>query len=188
MRYILGILATLGLIILVLILLFRGGGNPSQTPKTLRLADYANSSDSGAHLLLGRPIIYNGLYEEVGIDVERDEVTFTLYRGFEGDIAKQSTYPNNESAYTSFLKGLQELGFTKGNTDEALQNVQGRCPNGSRNTYTFNDGSDELMHFWSTTCNTKTFEGSINGVTTMFRAQVPDYNSQIQGTHFSGSF
>jgi hypothetical protein len=123
-------------------------------------------------------------HREVKIDVRSHEVVFTLYRGYEGDIINQQTTLNNNSAYTVFLKGLQNLGFNLGNRNPALQDERGRCPNGQRSIYEFTNESDMLMRFWSTSCGEKTFNGNISGVTQMFRAQVSNYNQLVQGTSF----
>jgi hypothetical protein len=96
MRFIIGILITIGLIVLILVLLLRGGGS-TPTPKTLKLSDYANSG-STAHYILDGPIVSDQEHQGVKIDVSADEVSFMLYRGYEGDVIKQQTYLNNNSA------------------------------------------------------------------------------------------
>jgi hypothetical protein len=180
MRFIIGIFITIGLIVLILVLLLRGGGG-TPTPKALKLSDYANSG-STAHYILDGPIVSDQEHQGVKIDVSADEVSFMLYRGYEGDVIKQQTYLNNKSAYTVFLKALQQSGFTKGNVSTALQDERGHCPNGQRRIYAFTNDSDVLMRFWSTNCGEKTFAGSIGSVDELFRRQVPDYNTLIQNS------
>lgn len=178
MRYILGILATIGLVIIILVLLLRGGGDGSPAPKTLNLIDYAKS-DSAAHLLIDGPINANQDHQQIKIDVDADAVTYTLYNGYEGDIITRQTYPSNQDSYTNFLYALQHQGFTEGNNDSKLKDERGYCPLGERKIYSFTDGSDELMRYWSTGCNIKTFRGNINQVMTLFRRQVPDYSKLV---------
>jgi hypothetical protein len=186
MRFILGILATLGLIILILVLLFRGGGS-SNKPKALYLPDYAHSG-STAQLVMQGPVVADQNYREVKIDVSSDDVVFTVYQGYEGDVLKTQSYVNNDSAYTVFLKSLQFSGFTLGDRSKNLEDVSGRCPTGQRSVYSFTNESDQLMKFWSTSCGQKTFNGSINVVSQLFRTQVPDYDTLIQNTDFNNSF
>lgn len=184
MRYILGILATVGLIILILVLLFRGGGSAPK-PKNLVLSNYAHTGSTATYIIDG-PIVADQDRREIKIDVSSHIVTFTLYRGYEGDVLAQQTYGNNDTAYTSFLKGLQNLGFTLGNNSKALQDERGRCPNGQRTVYQFTNESDTLIRFWSTSCGEKTFNGSIGGVDQIFRRQIPDYNQLTTDTPFGG--
>jgi hypothetical protein len=178
MRYILGFLATIGLIILILILLLRGGGDSASAPKALNLADYARS-DSAAHLVIDGPVVADQNHQQVKIDVDANEVSFTLQNGYDGDVVIQQTYPNNQNAYTNFLLALQHQGFTTGNTDPTMKDERGYCPLGQRKIYSFTDGSDQLMRYWSTGCNVKTFKGNSDAVTTLFRRQVPDYSKFI---------
>ena len=183
MRYLIGLFATLGLIILILVLLLRGGGSSPTEAKALKLADYATSG-SAAHYIIDGPIVADQKHQEVKIDVDAEQVTFTLYAGYDGEVTKQQTYLNSDKAYAVFLRALQNEGFTKGNADPKLQDERGVCPLGQRRIYAFTDGSKQLMRFWSTGCDIKTFGGKINNVATLFRNQVPDYNEQVSGTSF----
>ncbi|MBC7582045.1 hypothetical protein H7097_04240 [Aeromicrobium sp.] len=189
MRYVFGFLATIGLIILILVLLLRGGGGGDSTPvpKSLVLAKYAQTGSS-AEFIIDGPIVSDPKHQELKIRVSADSVTYSLYSGYQGDLIKQTSYPNNTSAYTVFLKSLQNEGFTKGNTDKQLTDERGVCPLGQRRIYSFDDSSKSLMRFWSTSCGTKTFEGRSSNVATLFRNQVPDYGTLSSNTEFSGFY
>jgi hypothetical protein len=182
MRYLLALLGTFGLIVLILVLLLRGGSSTPEV-KPLKLADYA-SSDSSVQLIVDGPIVANEKHQEIKIDVDANHVVFSMYSGYEGDLIKQSSYDNNSTAYTIFLRSLQNEGFTQGNTDKDLHDERGVCPLGKRRIYSFRNGSDQLMRFWSTTCGTKTFDGNIDRIGSLFRQQIPDYNVQIANTKF----
>lgn len=185
MRYLLGFLATIGLLILILVLLLRGGDSAVET-KALNLADYART-DSVAQLTIDGPVTSNSTHEEVTIDVSSDEVVFSLYKGYEGELVNRQSYPNNTNAYTEFLYGLQHEGFTKGNTDPAMKDERGVCPLGQTQVYSFENEGKQLMRFWSTSCGTKTFHGKTGAVINLFQHQVPDYNKLISGTSLSSS-
>lgn len=181
MRYLLGFLATIGLIILILVLLLRGGDSSSPAAKSLTLSDYARSN-SAAHFTIDGPVVADQDHQEVKIDVDAYQVTFSLYDGYQGNLLNQQTYPSNEEAYTNFLLALQHQGFTTGNNDVSMRDERGYCPLGQRKVYSFTDGSDQLMRYWSTGCTVKTFKGNIDSVTTLFQRQVPDYNKLTQGS------
>jgi hypothetical protein len=187
MRYLLGFLATIGLIILILVLLLRGGGSSASAPKALNLADYARS-DSGAHLTIDGPVVADQTHQEVKIDVDASQVTFSLYDGYEGNLINQQTYLNNQEAYTNFLLALQHQGFTNGNNDTKMKDERGYCALGQRRVYSFTDSGNTLMRYWSTGCNVKTFKGNSDNVTKLFKLQVPDYSKLTQGTQLGGGF
>lgn len=184
MRYLIGIFATIGLIILILILLLRGGGNSTPQGKSLKLSDYAKTGSS-AHFTIDGPVTADQKHQQARIDVEADKVTFTLYRGYEGDVVRQNTYTNNQEAYTTFLKALQTQGFTKLNAETALKDERGYCPLGQRHIYAFDDGSKQVLRSWSTSCGSGTFKGKIGTVSSLFEHQVPDYGTLVSDSDFN---
>lgn len=184
MRYLVGIFATIGLVILILVLLLRGGGSGAPAPKALNLIDYAKN-DSAAHFVLDGPIVADQKHNQVKIDVDANEVTFSLISGYQGEVVKQQTYPNNVDSYSNFLLALQHQGFTNGNNDSKLKDERGYCPLGQRRVYSFTDGSDQLMRYWSTGCNVKTFRGNTSSVYALFTSQVPDYGKLVTGANLS---
>ena len=183
MRFIIGFLVTIGLIILIIVLLLRGGGTATPTPKALTLADHATGS-SYAEFFIDAPVVSQQKHREVKITVSQNEVAFTQYQGYEDSIVSSQTYPNNSEAYEVFLRALQHQNFTVGSTDKALSDERGYCPQGSRYIYSFNDGSKQLMRFWSTSCGGQgTFKGLPTSVRNLFQAQVPDYNRLSRGLY-----
>lgn len=186
MRFIIGILVTLGLIILVLVMLFHGGGGKTASPKSLNLSDYTHSN-SVAKLVMQAPVQADQTYQQIEIDVSNSNVSFTLYNGYQQSAVSTTTYPNNDDAYANFLKGLQNEGYTRGNSDKSMQDERGVCPLGTRNVYSFSNDSTELMRFWSTSCGTATFKGRASNVTALFKLQVPNYNTVLQSTSFNSS-
>jgi hypothetical protein len=185
MRYIFGILATIGLLVLILVLLLKGGGSSATTPKALILANYAKD-DSAAHFVIDGPVVADQNHQEVKIDVDANQVTFSLLSGYEGEVISQQTYANNIDSYTNFLLALQHQGFTNGNTDPDMKDERGYCPLGQRKVYSFTNDSKQLMRFWSTGCNVKTFKGSAEAVTSLFERQVPDYSKLISQSKLDG--
>lgn len=181
MRYIIGLLVTVGLIVLVLFLLLSGGSS-TPTPKQLQLIDYAQSS-ANAQLLIDGPIVANQQHDEIQIDVNRNQVVYTRYTGYDQVTTVTQSYENNDRSFAVFLRALQHEGFTVGNTDPSLRDERGYCPLGNRYIYTFRDGSKQLMRFWSTSCgDTTTAKGKIPTINSLFKHQVPDYVKLSAGT------
>jgi hypothetical protein len=177
MRYLLGILATAGLVILILVLLFRGGGSGPQA-KMLMLPDYATTGSSAQYSIEG-PVVADQSYEQISIDVDAQQVTLNIYKSYDHDLIKTQTYQNSQEAYNTFLKALQNVGFTKVNTNPALKDHHGVCPLSQSSVYSFDNGSKQVIHAWSTPCGSKSFNGNASSVRTLFQRQVPDYSTQI---------
>jgi hypothetical protein len=188
MRYLIGLLVTVGLIVLVLVLLFRGGGSTPPTAAGLvDLSKYANT-DSSAQLIIDGPEVADQSHQQVEIDVSSSDVTFTLYNGYQQNAVRTQTTANNTVAYGVFLQALQHQNFTKGNTDPKLKDERGYCPLGQRNIYSFNNDSKQLMRFWSTNCGVSTFKGTAGTVTLLFKQQVPNYNAILRDIPGAGNF
>ena len=178
MRFLIGIFVTIGLIVLILVLLLRGGDSTPQT-KISTLADYANSGSS-AHYTVDGPVNAEEDHQIIKIDVDADQVVLTVYSGYQGTVVNRDTFPNNKDAYIIFLKSLQTQGFTQANTDASLKDERGQCPLGQRYIYAFNNGTRESVRSWTTSCGDGTYKGKKSSVRQLFQRQVPDYNNQIR--------
>ena len=175
MRYFVGFFVTIFLIILIIVLLLRGGGTATPAPKAINLGDYANNVSS-AQLILDSPIVADQNHREIKLIVSESAITFTEYKGYQQDVIKSQTYPNNPSSYGVFLQAIQKAGFTEGSRDKALQDERGYCPGGYRYIYSFANGADDLFRTWSTSCGSQgTFKGQPSTIRQLFQKQVPDY-------------
>ncbi len=180
MRYFIGFLITIGLIVFILILLL-SGNSPAPTTKLLNVENYAYNSNSTADLIIDGPIVADQNHRELRIDVTENAVTFSLYQGYQQTLLKTQSYPNNESSYAVFLHALQLNGFTLGINDKTLSDERGHCASGYRDIYSFSDGSTNLFRYWSTSCGTGTFKG-LSSIPSLFQTQVPDYGTLTLGS------
>ncbi len=180
MRYFIGFLITIGLIILLIVLLF-GGGNSSKTPTTHKsLPDYA-STDAITRLTIDGPINAAQNHNQIQISVGRDAVVYKALKGYNGDVVDQHTFINTENAYDNFLHALAVAGFTEGNNDPALQNEQGYCPTGDRYIFQLTQNGTDIERYWSTNCGgVHTYGGSTNLTLQLFEAQVPNFDDLTQ--------
>jgi len=183
MRYFVAFLVTIGLIVLVLFLLFSGGGS-KQSPAAIDLTKYINTG-SRAQLYIEGPVVADENHQELEIDISQDQVAMTIYKGYQRTIVTTKSYANNENSYSEFLYSLERLGYTKGNSAKSVANESGYCAEGNRDVYSFNDGSKDLFRFWSTTCGPKTYGGDIASTVLLFENQVPDFNTLAQQIQFS---
>lgn len=181
MRYFVGFLITIGLLILLIMLLFRGGDDkPKISTATKPLADYASTA-AEASLTADGPVNAASEHSQEIITVGRDQVVFEQLRGYDGDVISTKRYDNTENAYKNFLLALSNAGFTKGDRSTALREERGYCPTGNRYIMEFNNEGKNLLRYWATSCGKpKTYLGDLSLTLTLFRAQVPDYVSLTQ--------
>jgi hypothetical protein len=183
MRYFLGFLVAIGLIILVIILVVRGlsGGHHAIVPAT-SVADYADTA-TVMRLTIDGPVVANDQHKAVRITIGRDQNQVEVIQGYQGDVMSSQQYDNNQAAYTVFLKALQLQGYTNGDPDPARADERGFCPQSKRYIYEIvSPGGATVQRYWSSECKVGTFRGNGILIRNLFRLQIPDYQRQIRGT------
>lgn len=183
MRYIVSFLIAIGLIILFVILLLRaifGGGSESPAERHINLADYENTGVI-MRLMTEGPINADELHRQVYIEVGRDSNEIQIVHGYQGNVIRQERVNSNSSAYGSFLRAIDLLGYTNGNPSKALADYRGHCPFGNRYIFQIVDGDDVKQQFWSTSCgNEGSFRGQTDEIVQLFQAQIPLYSDITQ--------
>jgi hypothetical protein len=175
MRYFIGFLVTIGLIILLIILLVGGGGDNKEV-ENRPLSSYANT-DAVAIMTVDGIVNSAQIHQQIRISVDKDQVRYERIRGYDGTVEDSRTYDNSTNAYTAFLKSLAFVGFAKGETPKGMADERGYCPLGSRYIFELSQGSRDIQRFWSTSCNQeKTYLGNRQATVELFRRQVPDFN------------
>lgn len=181
MRYILGLLLGLGLVVLTIVLIFRalaGGGNDQSQQQSVKLMDYATTNAVVRYTIDGQ-VNQNEIHDKVRITVSKDQVLFEQIQGFEGKLVQTKTYPSNPQAYAAFLRSIDNAGYTIGDKN-IDKDERGSCPLGRRYVYEIVNGSEQVQRLWSTSCNTNDGSyrgGKANVIRTLFQRQVPDYNT-----------
>jgi hypothetical protein len=188
MRYFVTFLIGISLVVLVIILLIRAifGGGDTQTAKAPTLVDYANTNVVMRYTIWSQ-VEADQAHQQLRIDISKYSSDIYLYNGYENTLIKNQSYPSNPSAYSDFLRGLDLLGYTKGNPDKALADWRGYCPSGQRYVYEIIDGSSTVQQYWATSCSKKsarTFLGQVAPVNGLFRAQIPEYKEFVVDTNF----
>lgn len=185
MRYFIGFLVTIGLIILIIFLLLSSGGSKSPAIKPLNLLDYAGTP-STAQLIVDGPVVADQDHREAKITVSQNQITFTLYNGYpQTTVARSQTYSNNATAYAVFLQSLQHAGFTLHDISVPYDE-RGYCPTGERYILSFANAGTDLRRSWTTTCSNgapSSFKGDLSTVLFLFRNQVPDYSLLLDGSN-----
>lgn len=181
-RYIIGFVLTIILLIVVIVLIINHGGGKGKLPVTQKpLVSYSSDNNFMVRETIDGQINAPSEHNQLQITVTNSNTTFTLLKGYEGQVATTQQFDNNTPAFKAFLSALEQAGFTKGDTDSTLKSGLGYCPTGNRYTFEAMDGSKQLESFWSNSCNSpKTFKGNTNLVLGLFQAQIPGYDTLIR--------
>lgn len=177
MRYFIGFLVTVGLIVLIIVLLF-SGNNSSPTTPVVDLTSYANT-DATVEMINSGPITAEQTHNEVKIDITRSQATLTVYQGYQETVVRSQSYANNQTAFDVFLHALDVSGFTKGNPDKAKADERGYCSYGNRYVYSLINEGNIIQRYWSTSCTGTrgTYEGNRAATMWLFQKQIPDYSN-----------
>lgn len=180
MRYFVGFMITIGLIIVLILLLFRGGGSP-KVPKTTKALTSYSTTDAEVRLTIDGPINADQIHQQVQITVGQDDATYEQLTGYNGAVVNSQSYANTETAYNVFLHALAHAGFTRGDISKQLADERGYCPLGDRYIFELIENGKDIERYWSTSCGKpKTYKGNTNFTLTLFQRQIPDYSTLTQ--------
>lgn len=165
-------LVAIGVFILIVVLIIKLFTHHGAAPlRPIDVGSYANT-DASATLLIDAPTNIDQDHRQIKITVSRDQNKIDVIKGYEGDVIESHTYANNSAAFGAFLQSLKLLNFSNG--VRVPKDYRGYCPQGQRYVYTFNDGTNDLFSYWSTSCSGQgTFKGEAGGVQDLFFRQVP---------------
>lgn len=180
MRYFIGFLVTIGLLIVLIVLLLSGSGHKTKPPTPKTLPDYA-TTDASVRLTIDGQINADQTHRQIRITVNRDDATFDLIQGYQGTVISTQSYANNESAYSNFLYALSHVGFTLGDNSKLLANEKGYCPLGNRYIFELINNGQDVQRYWATTCGKpRTYGGNVSATLNLFKLQIPDYSTLTQ--------
>lgn len=176
MKYFLGLLASIGLIVLVFILILRAFSGGSTTQSQTPLSDYANTNTLIRMTVAGR-IVSEQEHRAYQITVGQSEVRAETFKGYEHETIDTKMYQNNHQSFNNFLRALDLASFTKGTKDkdaEKKSDERGVCPDGRRYVFEILRGNDTIQRYWATSCGGEgTFKGKTDAVLQLFEKQIP---------------
>ncbi len=186
MKYFLGFIFSIGLIVLVFVLILKGFSGGKSAPTQAPLSDYAKT-DAVVRFTTDGPIVAEQEHGAYRITVGKDETRVEALKGYEYNILDQRTYANNQESYFSFLRALDFAGFTKGTTKDTSKDERGACADGERYIVEILDGSSKVQRYWASECRGQgTFKGNISAVRQLFIKQIPsaDFSKVTSGVKF----
>ena len=184
MKYFLGFLAAVGLIVLVFVLVFRAftGGEKEPVKPVTQLSSYADTATE-VRLTIDGPVSADQDHDRVRITIGRGGNTIEIMQGYQGALVKSQSFSSNTEAYFQFLRSLQLLGYTTGDPSPALADERGQCPLRDRYIYEVVGTSGTIQRYWSTACGVGNFKGKGATIRELFRRQIPGYNKLVTGLH-----
>jgi hypothetical protein len=183
MRYFVGFLICIALIIGVFILVIKGFSG-SSTPKNQNpLSDYANT-DTTVRMTVDGPIVSDVQHRAYRITVGRSETTIETLQGYDYTPIDTKTYSNTQQGYENFLRALDLAGF-RGDTSKPQNNDErGACATGDRYIFEVMSGSSSDKRYWSASCRGKgNYKGNTAQTKTLFNTQIPttDFSPMVAG-------
>lgn len=183
MRYLIGLVIFILLIIFLIIKLLSGGNSKPNLPPSL--SSYANTSTT-VRYIIDNPVQAPQNHNDIVIEVGSSNADIKITTGYDGEVVKEQSFPMTDAAYAAFLLSLQHSGgYTLGNNDPQLKDERGYCATGNRYSYDIISGDgDRIQHYWSTSCNQKTFKGLPDVVRQLFERQIPNFDEYTSDIDF----
>jgi len=185
MKYFLGFLVCIALVVGVFILVLKGFSGTSAPKNQNPLSNYADTNTT-VQLTVDGPIVADSQHQAYRISVGRDQTTLQVLQGYDYAVSQAKVYPNNQAGYDNFLRALDIAGFAKGDTKSENKNERGVCADGDRFIFEIVSGTSgsDIQRYWSTSCSGKgNFKGDTAAVKQLFGKQIPrtDFKSLING-------
>lgn len=182
MKYFIGFLVCIALIVGVFILVLRGFSGHSTEKAPTPLSSYSNT-DVVMQMTVDGPIVNDAQHQAYRISVSGSDTTIETLQGYQYNVITTRVYPNNSTAYDNFLRALQLAGFNKGDTKSKNTNERGVCPTGDRYVFQIVNGSADAERYWSASCTGGNFKGNTSQVKQLFNSQIPptDFNKLLSG-------
>jgi len=185
------IFAGIFLFVLILVLLFTGGGKkPAVTGVQLRpLPDYAETNATVSFTTQGI-VNADDLHRSIRITISANQSQLDVLQGYNPRVISSKTFVNNQEAYTVFLKSIDKVGFlTKIKNPKVTADPAGYCPLGYRYVYELNNDGDELSHLWASTCGKSvgTSNAAVSTLNILFENQIPNYDTLVNQVNLSAT-
>ena len=193
LRIVLIVCAAILLLFLLVNLIFRPAKKSStssnSTPTVSLSETFASAGGTDAVVTFQTDGVINGndQHRQIQISVSKTSRTLTVFQGYQGSVLSTQSFSNNDSAFQGFLNAIYGAGFTNTKSNSTQTNIAGACPLGNRFIYSSKNISGAPASLWAATCGNKigTFGGNVTTVNTLFRSQIPNYNSLVSGVNLN---
>ena len=175
-------IAIVGLVYVIQILFFSGGGNISLQADTSRSSLINTSADRAVSVSVRGHIIADEDFRSYQIRVTPNERVFTTYRGYQKDTIENDTLENNIPAYEQFVYALSRAGLMNSSAFTGVANdTRGICAAGFLYEFQIYQADKSLKMLWTTSCSAS--RGSLGqgakALESLFIEQIPDAQKKI---------
>ena len=184
MKYVLGAIGTVLLLLIITLLLFNRGDDtktPSENvPRAAQLVDYANKNSSVSSTVVGK-LVGDEQRRAIRIIVSPNERRLEILSTYDQTILSSESFPNDRTAYENFLSALGGQGFLN-KKETKIIDQRSVCPTGNRFVYDLSENGEHISNLWSVSCNKDgTFNGRGSVIRELFQRQIPDYQKFVHG-------
>lgn len=184
MKYILGVFGVLVLLIFAVVLIVRRDPTPDPSGQTgerqVVLGEY-ESKPATASLTTRGEITADEERRAIRVSVSAQERVIEILQGYNETVLSRQVFANNDNAYKTFLSALNAAGFSR-QQETVFEDERGVCPLGRRFVYRLQDGSDQVLRTWNTSCGEKqgSFGGDGRTIRRLFEEQIPGYRTVVR--------
>jgi hypothetical protein len=176
------IAVVLGIIVVLALLLFGvyrviRPSTPKKpaTPAATNLLDYVDR-DTQVRFSIEGPVTANENHNTIRVAVTRDNRIVEALSTYDATTSISQSFSNNAASFEDFMYSLNNAGFIKRDPKASTADERGACPTGQRYIYELIENGQTVVRLWSSTCGTGNFAGQSSLISTLFKAQIPDYN------------
>lgn len=187
MKYLLGIVsAVVVLIVAFVLILNRGGDDAPKPPEPGIISETPEYSDGDATFVF---ITQGELkaqedYREIRISVSQSIRKLEVIEGYNNKTIESKSYSNTKAAFDAFVNALGPAGFRVEESNAIQDTEAGMCPLGKRYIYEIRVSGEQKQRLWSSSCRKINGTASANRrlVEELFQNQIPDYRDLTRGT------
>jgi hypothetical protein len=181
-RYIFGVVAIVVLMIVIIVALVRSGPDDSSEPvrsNDVVLREYADTVTFTAT----NGVVAAEERRAIKITVSAEARVIEVLEGYNERVIRRERLGNSHGAFEAFLLGLEGANFTKAREVEA--NALTVCPTGRQYYFAAQNGSQQFVDTWTTSCSRDagTFSGDRRLTEQLFREQIPNYRDVTRGVN-----
>lgn len=180
MRYLLGVIATVFILIAAIFWIRSGGGSEDERPVPAVTETTASSyADSAAKMVyeVHGELVAEENRQAVRVTIDRNQRILEVLDGYTQRVSRRETFPNTAAAFEEFVYGLSRAGFSNRQEPE-FETEKGVCPNGNIRVYKIIENNLEVSRLWGASCGRDfgNFGGNRQIIEDLFEDQIPEYN------------
>lgn len=163
--------------------LFGGGGgsaSPSVSPtNTAQQALLNTQADRSVRMTVRGPLVANENFHSYTITISPDARNMTTYTGYIGEQVDSAQMTNNLQAYEQFVYALDKADLMEGTPlSGGANDTRGICASGNIYEFEVLQAGNSVRKLWTSTCrgSVGSLKASLTQVTSLFRAQIPDFS------------